>query len=164
MGDFSTAMPSFAAGQPATASDLQILADLGSALADQWTSTWSPTLTNITLGSGSTTTARYRRIGKTLDYHLKIVLGTGGALGTNPRFTLPYAPHSSYVANDPLGKGFLLDPGVNGYTISVRLQSGSTCELVYLATNDVHTAVTATLPFTSGVGDGYVVDGTVELA
>src|SRR5258706_593917 len=84
------ALPPLLAGDvPSAAADwAAILAALHGA-TDAWT-TWSPTLTNLTLGSGALT-AKYRQVGKTVDIRGRFVYGIGSAVGTDPSFTLPVA-------------------------------------------------------------------------
>jgi hypothetical protein len=57
-----------------------------------WASDWityTPTLANVTLGTGSATAYRYRYVGGVVEVEFRIVLGTGGAMGTFPTMTLP---------------------------------------------------------------------------
>lgn len=129
---------------------------------DAW-STWTPILTNLTLGSG-TVTARYRTVGKTMDWRFKFVYGAGSAVGTAPRFTLPGTPHSSYAATeDILGWGTLLDSGTANYAALVRLVSGTTAE-IFRETDTSHATITSTAPFTWTTNDVLSVGGTIELA
>jgi hypothetical protein len=50
---------------------------------------YTPTLTNFTLGSGSTSSFYYQIIGKQVNVRGRITLGTGGSLSGIPSFTLP---------------------------------------------------------------------------
>jgi len=129
-----------------------------------WT-TWSPTLTNLTLGNG-TVTAKYFKRGKTLDYRFKFVLGSTSAVGTAPRFSLPFAAHGDYVVQQDLGGySVLVDAGINLYTGSVRFVSDlSNVEFVLTGTNGVHGVVNATTPFTFATNDGLRAYGRLELA
>lgn len=129
--------------------------------------TWAPTLTNLTLGNG-TVTAKQKQIGKTVHYRFKFKLGTTSAVGTAPRFTLPVAPHAEYVADeDRLGTLSLLDAAVNLYDGFARYNGASTVELSALgaagATVNVQ-PLSATVPFTWGVGDSMMACGTYDAA
>lgn len=166
MGDYSGTVPTILPSDIPSGDDWTAITSYLTAMSAAWTD-YSSTIviSNVTPGTGAVTTARYRRVGKSLDYHVKYVLGTAGAMGTGPTFTLPYAPHSSYATQiDPMGWGFLFDAGVKAYTISVRYTSSTTCELIQLGASSIHTGITATSPFTFGVGDGFSVIGSVELA
>lgn len=149
-----------AAGDSVPASLLAYVETMTSA----W-STWSPTLTNLTLGNGSVT-ARYRQLGKTLDYRFKFVLGSTSAVGTDPTFTLPAAPHGSYAfLADVLGRGALYDNGTAVRDAVVRFVSGSTLLILQItAATGSYASVTATSPWTWTTGDSLSVGATVELA
>lgn len=129
-----------------------------------WT-TWTPTLTNLTLGNG-TVTAKYLSRGKVLDFRFKFVLGSTSAVGTAPKFSLPFAAHGDYVVlQDLAGYSLCVDAATNLYTGSIRFVTDlSTVEFVTVGTNGVHGAVTATAPFTFGTGDGLRAYGRIELA
>lgn len=58
---------------------------------------WTPTFTN--LSGGTLNYAKYTRVGKTVHFRFKYTLG-GAGMGTDPRITLPIAPHADYVASD----------------------------------------------------------------
>lgn len=78
-----TTPTNFAAGAEVTSTKLneQVIADLlylyeGTA---QWT-TFTPTWSNVTLGSGSATYGRYRRSGNIVEFQAGVKLGTGGSV------------------------------------------------------------------------------------
>ena len=126
--------------------------------------TWTPTLTNLTLGNG-VVTARRRVVGKTCDWRFKFKLGSTSAVGTGPAFTLPFTPHGSYAApEDLMGSALLLDAGTAQRFGSVRFLSGSTVEFVSYSTTGVVTAISATVPHTWAVNDTLAAFGTFELA
>lgn len=62
---------------------------------------WSPTLTNLTLGNG-TVSANYIQMGKTVYFRVRFTLGTTSAVGTAPTFSVPVTPNSFYNAADLL--------------------------------------------------------------
>lgn len=128
-------------------------------------STWTPTLSNLTQGNG-TVVAKYTRLGNTVDYRFKITLGSTSVVGTSPRFTLPVVAHSEYADfADRMGDAALADAGTNDYDASVRLVVDSqTAEWRLIGTNGLHGAVTATSPFTFGVGDSLSAYGRYETA
>jgi hypothetical protein len=150
------------AGGPSTATTDALNARL-TALDGPW-STWTPTLTNLTVGAGGSVVARYSAAGKRGDYLFVFTLGTGSAVGTGPTFTLPFTPHSSLVAFSPIGVAQAFDTGVNNYALVPRW-TGTAVALVGIGTAGVHTTVTATAPFTFGSGDILLARGSgIELA
>lgn len=146
----------FAAGHKLLSSEL-------GNLSDAWV-VWTPTLTALTLGAG-VVTARYRLVGKTMDWRFKFVLGAGSAVGSGPSFTLPNAPHSSYVGSaDVIGRGTLLQSGLANRDSVARVSSGSTVLLLSYSTTGAHATITATAPWTWTTGDALSAAGTIEIA
>lgn len=134
-------------------------------IADGVWTTWVPTLTNLTLGSGGVVTARWRKTGKMADFFFSFVFGTGSAVGSLPTFTLPFTPASQYVASVVLGRGDLIDTGVAAYFALGRLVGPSSLEVVYLGTSGVHSVVSTSVPFTWGSTDRLVINGAgIEIA
>jgi hypothetical protein len=134
------------------------------AMEAAWTS-WTSTITNITLGTGGLVTSRQRLIGKTLDWRFKVKLGTGGSFGTDPTFTLPYTPHASYVAGeDVMGTGMLYDNGIVNRASVARLVSGTTLLLVAFGNTGNHAGISATAPWTWGSTDVATAEGKTEIA
>lgn len=153
-------MTTIPAGSRILAEDLDDTTDPVAAMLTAW-ATWTPTYTNLTVGSGGVTVARYKEVGKTVHYRWSFTLGTGSAIGAGPRFTLPVAPASGY-ANHILGDGYVWDSGVAAHRFAVRQQSGSTVECVYFTGGGAATFVSSTVPVTFGTGDSLNVVGTYE--
>jgi hypothetical protein len=164
VGEYTGTPLPFLAGTFADAAKLAEVYNIDVALSAAW-STWSPTLTNLTLGNG-VVTARYRRIGKTLDYRFKFKLGSTSAVGTSPKFTLPATPHSSLVfTEDVFGMAHLLDSTTAERAGEARLTSGSTIEIMrYDTSNAVLATITATSPWTWATNDVLSAWGLLELA
>ena len=59
----------------------------GSPVTD-WVS-YTPTVSNITLGTGGTITGLWRRVGDTMEFQSTVALGTGGSFSTSAGHTLP---------------------------------------------------------------------------
>jgi hypothetical protein len=141
---------------------------LSSLITTGW-SAWTPTLANLTLGSG-TVVARWRQSGNGVnyaaDFFFSFLLGAGSAVGTLPSFTLPFTPASHFaVTSLVIGRGDLIDTGVAAYFAVGRWTATSTVEVVYLGASGVHTSVTAAAPFAWGSGDRLVIEGTgIEIA
>lgn len=127
--------------------------------------TWSPSYTNLTIGAGGVVVARRRIIGKTCDWRWKFKLGSGSAVGTDPKITLPFTPHSSYVAGeDELGRGTLYNSGLTNRGAVARLDSGSTVIIVGWSSTGDHATISSTAPWTWGIDDVISLSGTNEVA
>lgn len=92
-----------------------------------WGGTWSsytPTLTNVTLGTGSTTVARYFQLGKLVFVQIQIILGTGGDVTGNIAISLPVTAR----ATQPVlwGMGVALDDSAGTGQRAVGIQAAST--------------------------------------
>lgn len=107
---------------------------------------YTPTLTNITLGSGGTSAFYYQVVGKTINVRGKITLGTTGALTGAATFTLPV---NSILADQFFGNATLQDTGVAFYQGQVRVMTST--GIVYAVnaggTHSVLTQTSATIPF-----------------
>jgi hypothetical protein len=119
-------------------------------------STWvayTPTLTNITLGSGGTSAFYYQIIGKQVNVRGRILLGTGGSLGGIPTFSLPV---NSVITGQFWGVGVsLLDFGVQNYSGAVNLTT-TVAQVNCVSASGAYAgflSVNATRPFTWGAQD-----------
>lgn len=135
--------------------------------ANAWIS-WTPTLTNMTLGNG-TVTARYTRVGRTIKFYFKFVLGSTSAVGTAPRFSLPVTTSGLYTTAglDRLGDAAILDSGVGVFSASCWWGSSTTALMDYwnaTGTPVTAAAITATAPMTWTTGDVLLAEGTYEAA
>lgn len=127
---------------------------------DAWVP-WTPTLTNITAGNG-TTQARYFRVGRTIHFRFRFLFGSTSVMGTGPRFSLPVTASPDYVDSFPLGIGFLADTGVGEYPAMLIMTTGA-ARIVYVGgTNATGANVTAAVPFAWGSADQIVCFGTYE--
>lgn len=133
--------------------------------------TWTPTLTNLTLGNG-TLTAKYKKIGKTIHFKFILTLGSTSSVGTNPYFTLPETAASDYVgAATPeyanIGFAKFLDSGTSNFSGFTNLRTTTTAapQLANASSTYLQVAVpSATAPFTWGNGDALFSVGTYEAA
>lgn len=123
-------------------------------------------LTNLTLGNG-TQVARYRQVGKTVDYYWQFVLGSTSAVGSTPTLTLPVAPASYYgtglTAPIP-GGAHLLHTGVTDRPAIVKISSGSTVSLLWWNGTPAGNIINAASPFAWAAGDIMTAWGTYEAA
>lgn len=122
---------------------------------------YTPTLTNITLGSGGTSAFYYQVVGKQVNVRGKITLGTTGALTGAATFTLPV---DSILADQFFGNATLEDKGVAFYQGQVRV--GTSTGIVYgintAGTYSVLAGTSATIPFTWGSTDVIWVNFSYE--
>jgi len=128
-----------------------------------WTA-WTPTLTNLTLGTSPTSVHRYSLINKIVVMRSKIVLGTGGSMGGVFSMTLPVtaaATHSVTAAVNFINSGGSFFPGsaTNITTTAMELHAINAA-----STYAVLTQVTTGIPFGWDVGDIITIDATYEAA
>ena len=141
MGDISTTIPTFTAGQPVLGSDLATMAGYLSALSGSmtdWSSSFSigATTTAPTKGN-STYVARYNRAGKLLLFQFKVtepfsaqIVGVprlkstvGGVAHGTYLFALPYAAR---VMAEQSSSAYVLDSGTANYPAVVTISDSST--------------------------------------
>jgi hypothetical protein len=123
-----------------------------------WVS-YTPTLTNLTLGNGSMS-AKYAVIGKTLLLKFDIELGSTSSVGSAPRISIPSGfTIASAVAGRPVGLG-QTKPGsaTSEFTLTTAVLNSTTLyafvhrsDSTYVIVNDI----TSTVPATFGTG-GYI--------
>lgn len=135
-------------------------------------STWTPTLTNFSIGSGGSAglVARYSQIGKTINYYFKATLGTSGtSVSADASFSLPVTG-ASWLPGAPIGNVW----GVAGGTFFPGLIRTNTTSVVIIdfflddtGSSSQYVGRTATgsnVPNTWGAGDTITVVGTYEAA
>lgn len=130
--------------------------------------TWTPTLTNMTLGSG-TVTAKYIQIGKTVHFRFVFVLGAGSAMGSIPQFSLPVtaATHAGSLDSIVLGVANAWDSGTNNFDCVTVLHTTTTVIIRVFgsAGSYVNQAnITSLIPMTWTTGDELIATGTYEAA
>lgn len=123
---------------------------------------WSPTLTNLTLGSG-TLTARYFNQGGLVMFSFTFTLGAGSAIGTEPQFSPPVTPVNwGYNPVSPsgvihTGMVSMENNGVENYQgVSLVSATNSNIRMFVYSQGGTYgavTPVTASVPFTWATGD-----------
>jgi len=132
-----------------------------------WPDAWiayTPTLTNITLGSGGTSAFFYQRVGKAVNVRGRITLGSTGVLTGVATFTLPV---NSILSDQFWDFGAILnDSGTTFYPGVVRVGTSTATVLATNAAATYTTAVntSATIPFTWASSDVINVGFTYESA
>lgn len=126
---------------------------------------WTPTLYSLVVGTGGSVNARYTRIGNTVHFSVKIVLGTSGyAVGTDPSFTIPL---TSVAGGDTFGDvSVVLTDAAAANHFGYHFFNTADSLVVYRSslTPGSLATVNATSPFTWGPGDMIRVSGTYECA
>lgn len=121
-----------------------LLLALLSATGASWgLQSWTPTLTNITIGNG-TVTAKYQRIAGLVFYQLTIVAGSTTSSSGLARFSLPQVISSNYAIGSPgdannghIGEVVLLNASTASFPSTTRIYDAD--ELSILVTNAAST-------------------------
>lgn len=149
------------------ANDLLLTAASGEATGLKYTGgweTWTPSFTNFTVGNGAVT-ARYQKIGKTVNYYLQVNLGSTSSVTGRIIWTYPINP--VYANAGAVGCGVIVDSGVGGFIAGL---GGWSATQAYLATGNVtgtytaESATSATVPMTWTTNDFFFVNSSYEVA
>lgn len=145
-----------------TASQLNQIRNSLKAIGDPWTS-YTPTTTNITLGTGGTATGAYVEAGKLIHFRVKVVLGTGGALTGSPTVTLPVAASGTRTVNAVVT--MFNTSAASGTATKIGAASNSSTT-VLLVRDDASAVLGASSPFGEAwaSGDELLITGTYEAA
>jgi hypothetical protein len=130
-----------------------------------WTS-YTPTLTNITLGTGGTSDFHYAKLGKCVFVRGIITLGTSGTVTGANTVTLPVTASSDYGVGVPMGMVIFTN---NSAYYPGTVFSLSTTGFRLLATNAAGTIAvtsdpTSTSPFTWASGHKFLMNFNYEAA
>ena len=155
-----TTLGNFSAGQILGAADMNAIAT--------WTA-FTPSFTGVTAGTGASNTGQYCLVNKVLFIRVRYTLGTGGSF-TNPVMTLPASkvatgsPTSTWTNSI---QAIVVDFGVTSYPLTVFLGSTTTINFFAQTASGTYlnsvTAVSATVPFTSGTSDVLEVAGWIQV-
>ena len=146
------------------ANDTVLIADSAETTGMRWGggwTTWTPTLANFTLGNG-TVTARYQQIGKTVNFSVKVILGSTSSVTGAVGVSLP----ANNAQNGHLFNTFIGDVGVGNYNGLAE----SFDNYVYvraILTNSTYSsfsAISSTVPFTWTTNDYFFITGSYEVA
>lgn len=127
-------------------------------------STWSPTLTNLTIGNGSQI-ARYRQVDKEVTFYWQLTFGSTTAFTGNVTITLPANPAAG--VNGWAVPAVCLDSsaGVNYGGFSYNTTSSTMAFRVPPTTaGNSWVAINATQPFSWATGDTLTISGSYEAA
>lgn len=125
-----------------------------------YTPTWTATTSNPSIGDG-TLAGRYKAIGKTVAFNIRVMMGTTTTYGSgNWQFGLPINSQSGTNVVVPTtylndGVGWYYGIANNGYL-------GGTSNITPLYGSTTVTPITPTNPFTWGSNDTIAINGTYE--
>lgn len=115
----------------------------------------SVTFTNFTLGNGTINTCRYEQIGRSVEYEVKVTLGStssvSGAIGVSLPKTAARSNTARYLA-------YIVDSGTRAFYAAVDLSSTTVASLSYPAvsgTTLAPTATSSTTPMTWTTSDWF---------
>lgn len=120
------------------------------------TTTYSPTLTNLTIGNG-TQVAKYIQMGKMVTVIFSFTLGSTSSVGTSPTITLPVTASAGAVGN-AVGLMTFGDTGVAGYPGLFQVITTTTFSPFSFNASGTYTTfvgTTASVPLSFGNGDGF---------
>lgn len=153
-------MPTFVTDEVVTATKLN------NATARDWT-TWTPTLTNLNVGTTGTVVARYCQIGsEAVLFRFTATLGGTGISVGQVEFSLPVtASTSGYVSQTPIGPASYFDSSASQSSMGwIRMQSATTARFALFTTSAQQGTLSSTTPFTWAAADVLTCQATYEVA
>jgi len=135
---------------------------VGSALPGAWTS-FSPSITNLTVGAGGTLTGYYMQIGKLVYFRVYFKYGAGSSVSGGMVLTLPVTA-ATYGEKTPIGNARFFDNstadifwGHIGNTGALYVDNAAGTYLTYAA-------LSSTVPMTWATDDYFTIQGSYEAA
>lgn len=129
-------------------------------LGAAWQS-WTPTVNNVTQGSGAVLACAYARIGKTVICRFHLTLGTTPAVSGDVTFTLPVTPASFYTDNankNNIGNASYMDGASTAGVGYIRILSSGNANFLVSRASGTYTdvvVVSSTIPFTWAATDSF---------
>lgn len=124
---------------------------------------WVPSYVN--LSGGTTTYAKYTRVGDTIHFRLKYTLGGAGISG-EVTFSVPVNLHADYTtasSDTILATVMLRDDNANTRQVGgVLWGSASTLVVRYISGGQVWTPLSSTAPFTWAANDVITIAGSYQ--
>lgn len=133
-------------------------------LFSAYTPSWNGAVVNPALGNG-TLTGRYSEIGKTVNFNIRLTMGSTTTYGSSFwTFTLPASSNTVNPVNLPYGTASINDlSSGNIYTAQAVMHNAGDVVLNLPGNPDTGPA-SATVPFTFATGDTILISGTYEAA
>lgn len=115
--------------------------------------TYTPTLTDLTIGSGANASlaGRYTRVGKKYTVRIDVGLGVGFTIGSDPRVSLPVTGANGRI----IGYGVCRPSGGTEYAMRAATFNSTTVRIRAYGTNGQLTALSTSNPATAADG-GWV--------
>lgn len=127
-----------------------------------WTA-FTPSWTNLTVGSGGTNSGYYCQIGKTVHLRVKVILGTSPSVGAVD-LTLPVAASSNYIEQQPIGNVVLRDTDGGIYVLGRLGRNGNLYYSKVSSTVSILWNLGSSEPFTWAASDEIMITATYEAA
>lgn len=115
----------------------------------QWAD-FTPTWTNITPGTGSSTSGRWRRVGETMEIESVITLGTGGSVSGNIAMTIPDGKTYATIMNG--GTAAAVDASVPSGRVTGSVYAGNGTDSIAFSSSASATWGSG-IPFAWDAGD-----------
>lgn len=136
-----------------------------------WSSTsYSPTLTNFTLGNGTVNYALFGQTGKTVRVRIGVTLGSTSSVSGQIFISLPVTASPNYAANSaaPVGKATIVDVSTAAY-FNGTLTWSTTTSVLLTADNAqsnfvLQSSTSSSVPMVWATGDGFYLEFSYEAA
>lgn len=128
---------------------------------------WTPTLTNITLGSGASAVMSgwYHRSDGFVDFHTKIQFGTGPLMVSGAAISLPFLPSSGDDLENVMVTFSDQTPTLTRYIGGLRLNASNGADLFYLSLSPLRQVVVDSAnPFAVATSDVIRIAGRYRMA
>ena len=144
-----------------TATNLTVMASPGiDSSPGDWVS-FSPSITNLTVGAGGTLTGYYMQIGKLVYFRVYFKYGAGSAVSGTMALTLPVTA-ASYGSSTSIGSIYVVDASA-GAVFFGRVQSSGTMFVDNVAgTYATYSYISSTVPMTWATDDYFTIQGSYE--
>lgn len=126
---------------------------------------WTPSWTNLTVGNGTVTYAKYVQTGKTVSFRVKFIFGSTSAISGLVGVSLPVNLNADYsTASDTINTfGSISDVSTGDVTLPWATWGTSSRMDIYYANGNANRAGTSsTAPMTWATGDVLMIAGEYE--
>lgn len=166
MGSYTNTPPTFLAGELPDADKFTEVSNFMIAETAAWTSaapTWTASAGSPSLGNG-TLTGRYKRIGKTVDFQLRLTIGSTTTVGTAGAFWSFTIPGGGTSAEVFLGSGWFFDTSAAAnYNLTWKIDAGNTTIRTWRNDASPSAEFLNNAPVTPATGDLFMLSGTIEI-
>lgn len=132
--------------------------------SNAWDS-WVPVWTNMAV-TNSTVTAKYKRVGNTVNFRILVTLAGGDKPSGSVTFSLPIPAHANYATDGTImAIVSMLDTGTANYVGHVKTTNATTGIVLVDVTSGTYNnlgAISATIPHTWANTDVIAITGVYE--